>query len=153
MPSGNKQLPEAKLTKVYDAVFTRPQSVNTVPWIEPVFISTPVLLNLFQEATRIYLRFCHCLTLRWHGWLKSFNSMVADDLATPRVRVQCDSKPRQVGLNHDYNMIFSLSPCRCQYSPLEYEYGARNESRFVCYFHCYVTWCPFDDRIIDDRDM
>ena len=25
---------------------------------------------------------------------------------------------------------------------LKYEYGARSESRFAYYSHCYVTWCP-----------
>ena len=28
-------------------------------------------------------------------------------------RVHCDNKPRQIGLNHDYNMTFSISPREC----------------------------------------
>ena len=36
-----------------------------------------------------------------------------------QARVHCDNKPRQIGLNHDYNMTFSISPRECQYSPLK----------------------------------
>ena len=30
-----------------------------------------------------------------------------------QARVHCDNKPRQIGLNHDYNMTFSISPSEC----------------------------------------
>ena len=36
-----------------------------------------------------------------------------------QARVHCDNRPRQIGLNHNYNMTFSISPRECQYSPLK----------------------------------
>ena len=62
------------------------------------------------------------------------------DVLFARARVHCDNKPRQIGLNHDYNMTFSISTHECQYSPRKDEYRARSESRSACYCHCYVTW-------------
>ena len=35
------------------------------------------------------------------------------DVLFAQARVFCDSKPRQVGLNHDYNMTFPISPREC----------------------------------------
>ena len=34
-------------------------------------------------------------------------------ITRPLAQVDCDNKPRQIGLNHDYNMIFSISPREC----------------------------------------
>ena len=34
---------------------------------------------------------------------------------------------------------------------LKYEYGARSESRFACYSHCYITWCPLTTGIVDPQ--
>ena len=36
-----------------------------------------------------------------------------------QARVHCDNKPLQIGLNHYYNMTFSISPHECKYSPLK----------------------------------
>ena len=47
-----------------------------------------------------------------------------------------DNKPRQIGLNHDYNVIFSISPVTVSNLYLKSEYGARSKSRFACYSHC-----------------
>ena len=35
---------------------------------------------------------------------------------------------------------------------LKYEYGARNESRFARYSHCYVMWCPLMIWIVASMD-
>ena len=34
--------------------------------------------------------------------------------------VHCDNKPRQISLNHNYNMTFLISPHVCPYSPLKW---------------------------------
>ena len=31
---------------------------------------------------------------------------------------------------------------------LKHEYDARSKSRFACYLHCYVTWCPWTTGIV-----
>ena len=51
----------------------------------------------------------------------------------------CDNKPRQVGLNHDYILIFY--PISGVIMHANCEYDVRTESRFTCYTNCYVTWC------------
>ena len=33
--------------------------------------------------------------------------------------INCDNKPRQIGLNHNYNMTFSISPRESLYSPFK----------------------------------
>ena len=35
------------------------------------------------------------------------------DVLLAQARVHCDNKPRQIGLNHDYNMTFLISPREC----------------------------------------
>ena len=37
-----------------------------------------------------------------------------------QAQVHCDNKPRQIGLNHNYNMTFLISPHGCPYSPLKW---------------------------------
>ena len=37
---------------------------------------------------------------------------------------------------------FSFQSVNVDILNLNFEYGTRNESRFACYSHCYVTWCP-----------
>ena len=37
---------------------------------------------------------------------------------------------------------FQFRPMNVSILHLNYEYRARSESRFTCYSHCYVTWCP-----------
>ena len=46
------------------------------------------------------------------------------------VWMHCENKTQQIGLNHDYNMTFLISPCECWYSLINR------------YSHSYVKWCP-----------
>ena len=40
---------------------------------------------------------------------------------------------------------FKFRPVNVSNLHLKYEYRARSESRFACYSHRCVTWCPFND--------
>ena len=42
------------------------------------------------------------------------------DVLFAQARVHCDNKPRQIGLNNNYNMTFLISPHGCPYSPLKW---------------------------------
>ena len=35
------------------------------------------------------------------------------DVLFAQARVHCDNKPRPIGLNHDYNITFSIAPHEC----------------------------------------
>ena len=43
---------------------------------------------------------------------------------------QPDSKPRQIALNHNYNMTISFSSCECYYSPLQIRISCSNREPF-----------------------
>ena len=47
-----------------------------------------------------------------------------------QARGHCDNKPRQIGLNHDYNMTFSISPRECYYSPLKIRLSCSKQEPF-----------------------
>ena len=59
--------------------------------------------------------------------------------------MHCDCKPRQVGLNHHIFVArhFRFHLVNVRILHLKCEYVARSKSRFACYSHCVVTWCPF----------
>ena len=63
-------------------------------------------------------------------------------------QVHNDSKTRQIGLNHDYNVRFQCHPVNISIRHLNGEYGAWSESRFARYTHCYVTLCSLTTRSI-----
>ena len=58
---------------------------------------------------------------------------------SPGALWHCDNKPRQIGLNRDYNMTFWICPVNVSILHLKDEYGARSESRFACYFHAVTS--------------
>ena len=62
-----------------------------------------------------------------------------------------DNNPRQIGLNHDCNMTFSISPENVIILHLKYKFCSRSERRFACYSHCYVTWCPLTTGIVTSQ--
>ena len=64
------------------------------------------------------------------------------DVLFTQARMHWDNRPWQIGLNHDYNMTFSISPLECQWSPCKGHICAWSESYFMRSSHCYVTWCP-----------
>ena len=43
------------------------------------------------------------------------------DVLFAQAQVHCDNKPWQIGLNHNYNMTFLISPHGCPYSPLKWQ--------------------------------
>ena len=51
--------------------------------------------------------------------------------------------------NHDRLVLITIITWHFQFHPvnvsilrLKYEFRARSKSRLLCYFNCYVTWCP-----------
>ena len=56
----------------------------------------------------------------------------------PQALVHCDNKSRRIGLNHDYNIAFLISPENVNFLHLKWVYAARSKSRFTCYSHYYV---------------
>ena len=84
------------------------------------FISFHVVIYLFKHKS-------------WHNWeIKTGSGGVCCqnarggaceigsqfcDALFAQVRVQCDNKPRQIGVNHNYNMSFFISIRECQYPP------------------------------------
>ena len=63
--------------------------------------------------------------------------------------VHRDNKPQQISLNRDYIMTFQFHLMNVSILHLKYQYGARSESRFACYSHCYVMWCPLTMKFVD----
>ena len=55
---------------------------------------------------------------------------------------------RQIGLNPDYNMTFSISTLNVSILKQKGEYGTQSESRFTCCSHCYVMWCSLTMGIV-----
>ena len=66
----------------------------------------------------------------------------------PRDSTYCSHKPQCiVPTNPDRSVLitiitwcFQFHPVNVSILPLNYEYGARSESHFACYSHCYVMW-------------
>ena len=75
-----------------------------------VFLS--IMLKRLRPVKKV---FCH----NAHGRVRNRESNPEAARLFAQVRGHCDNEPRQIGLNHNYNMIFSISPCECQYSPLK----------------------------------
>ena len=66
------------------------------------------------------------------------------------------NKPEcMVTTNPDRSVLITFITCHFEFHAvnvsilhLKYEYRARSESRFACYPHCYVTWCPLMTGIV-----
>ena len=101
-----------------------------------------VMLNAWNYMNHIRNIGCIFPTSKSTYWYEGFDVLFA------QARVHCDNKSRQVGLNHDYNVTFSISPVNVSILRSKYEFRARSESRFACYYHCYVTWCPLTTGIV-----
>ena len=75
---------------------------------------------------------------------------------SPRDLTYCSHKPECiVTTNPDRSVLITIITWHFQFLPvnvsilhLKYEYHARSESRFACYSHCYVTWCPLTKGIV-----
>ena len=75
---------------------------------------------------------------------------------SPRDLMYCSHKPEcMVTTNPDSSVSISIITWHFQFHPvnvsilhLKYEYRAWSESRFACYSHCYVTWCPLTTGIV-----
>ena len=60
-----------------------------------------------------------------------------------------------VTTNPDRSVLITIITWHFQFRPvnvsilhLKDDYRARSESRFACYAHCYVTWCPLTTGIV-----
>ena len=68
----------------------------------------------------------------------------------------CSHKPECiVATNPDRSVLITIMTRQFQSCPmnvsilhLKYQYLARSESRFACYSHCYVTWCPLTTGVV-----
>ena len=66
----------------------------------------------------------------------------------------CSHKPQCIVTTNRSVLItiitwhFQFRPVNVSILHLKYEYRARSESRFACYSHCYVTWCPLTTGIV-----
>ena len=68
----------------------------------------------------------------------------------------CSHKPECiVTTKPDRSVLITIITWHFQFRPvnvsilhLKDDYRARSESRFVCYSHCYVTWCPLTTGIV-----
>ena len=75
---------------------------------------------------------------------------------SPRDLTYCSHKPeRIVTTKPDRSVLITIITWHFQFRPvnfsilhLKYDYRARSESRFACYSHCYVTWCPLTTGIV-----
>ena len=75
---------------------------------------------------------------------------------SPRDLTYCSHKPECIGTtNPDRSVLIPIITWHFQFRPvnvsilhLKYEYCARSESRFACYPHCYVMWCPLTTGIV-----
>ena len=91
-----------------------------------------------------------CVFLKGLGpVLEGFVVTMHEGACETQARVHCDNKPRQISLNHDYNVwYFQFHPVNVSILHLKDDYRAQSESRFACYSHCYVTWCPLTTGIV-----
>ena len=68
----------------------------------------------------------------------------------PRDLKYCSHKPECIVTTNPYgSILIAFITCHFQFRPmnasilyLKCQYRARSESRFACFSHCYVTWCP-----------
>ena len=75
---------------------------------------------------------------------------------SPRDLTYCSHKPECiVTTNPDRSVLITIITWHFQFRPvnvsilyLKDDYRARSESRFACYSHCYVTWCPLTTGIV-----
>ena len=75
---------------------------------------------------------------------------------SPRDMTYCSHKPEwMVTTNPNRSVLITIITWHFQFYPvnfsilhLNYEHRARSESRFACYSHCYVTWCPLTTGIV-----
>ena len=75
---------------------------------------------------------------------------------SPRDLTYCSHKPECiVTTNPDGSVLITIITWHLQFRPvnvsilhLKDDYRARSESRFACYSHCYVTWCPLTTGIV-----
>ena len=62
-----------------------------------------------------------------------------------QARVHCDNKPRQIGLNHNYNMTFLISPHGCPYSPLKWRSSRSKQEPFRVLLPLLLHVAPLSD--------
>ena len=75
---------------------------------------------------------------------------------SPRDLTYCSHKPECIATtNRDRSVLITIITWHFQFRPvnvsilhLKDDYHARSESRFACYAHCYVTWCPLTTGIV-----
>ena len=75
---------------------------------------------------------------------------------SPMDLTYCSHKPKCiVTTNPDRSVLITIITWHFQFHPvnvsilhLKDDYRARSESRFACYAHCYVTWCPLTTGIV-----
>ena len=75
---------------------------------------------------------------------------------SPRDLTSCWHKPECiVTTNPSRSVLITIITWHFQFRPmnvsilhLKDDYRARSESRFACYAHCYVTWCPLTTGIV-----
>ena len=65
-----------------------------------------------------------------------------------QARVHCDNKPRQIGLNHNYNMTFLISPHGCPYSPLRWRSSRSKREPFRLLLPLLRHVAPLSDGIL-----
>ena len=76
----------------------------------------------------------------------------------PRDLTYCYHKPECIVTNPDRLVLITIITWTFQFYIVnvsifysKYEYGARSESRFAWYSHCYVTWCTLATGIVVSR--
>ena len=75
---------------------------------------------------------------------------------SPRDLTYCSHKPECiVTTKPDRSVLITIITWHFQFRPvnvsilhLKDDYRVRSESRFACYSHCYVTWCPLTTGIV-----
>ena len=93
-----------------------------------------------------------CHNARGRVWNRRSNP----EGVSPRDLTYCSHKPECiVTTNPDRSVLITIITWHFQFRPvnvsilhLKDDYRARCESRFACYSHCYVTWCPLPTGIV-----
>ena len=69
--------------------------------------SIPVVQEMFKGLRPVLVGF---VVTMHEGACKTGSQIAGFDVLFAQAQVHCDNKPRQIGLNHNYNMTFSISP-------------------------------------------
>ena len=127
------------------AVISQTMSLEAFSWMQIFVFWLNFHWSLLLKGLRLVL---DGFVVTMHEGACETGSQIPRALARvlfPQAQVHWDNKPRQIGLNPDYNMTFSISPRVCLYSSLKIRISYSKREPFRVLFPLLRHVVPLND--------